>query len=130
MGIIRRGEKVDVVIVDKDGEEFIETKAVKDGNLIIDPFLGRAYPIVTKPKRWVKGRKTKLKYWLDADKGCTVDIVKDEDLLKLSTNPDLIGKVIDSRLIQQAFAIRPEMRIVLIAFIIGIGLGWFIGLFF
>jgi hypothetical protein len=130
MGILRRGEKVEVVIVDKEGEEFIETKAVKDGNLIIDPFLGRSYAIATKPVKWIKGRRTKLKYFLDADKGCTIGIEKDDELLKLKTNPDLIGKVIDSRLIQQAFAIKPEMRIVLIAFIIGIAIGWFVGLFF
>ena len=130
MGLFRRGETVSVLIVDKGCTEITETKARKDGNVIIDPFLGRQYPIVSKPVDFRKGRRSKKVYILDAEKGCTVELERNKELLNLKTNPDLIGKVIDSRLIQQAFSIKPEMRVILVALIIGLGIGWFIGLLF
>jgi len=130
MGLFRRGETVDVLVVDKGCTEIIETKARKDGNMIIDPFLGRQYPVVTKPVEFKKGRKSKKVYILDVEKGCTVELSRNQKLLELKTNPDLIGRVIDSRLIQQAFSIKPETRTILVALIIGLGIGWFIGLLF
>ena len=130
MGLFRRGETVPVLVVDKGCTEITETRARKDGNVIIDPFLGKQYPVVTKPVEFRRGGKTEKMYILDAEKGCTVELSRGKELLELKTNPDLIGKVVDSRLIQQAFSIKPETRIILVALIIGLGIGWFIGLLF
>ena len=130
MGIFRRGEKVDVIVFDKGIKEITIGKAIRDGNVIIDGLLGRQYPVVTKPVILRNGKKKKMVYLLDAEKGCTVELERDNGLLNLKTNPDLLGKVLDSRLIQQAFAIKPETRQIIAALVVGMGIGWFIGLFF
>ena len=130
MGIFRRGEKVDVIMFDKGMKEVVVGKLMKDGNVLIDGLMSRQYPIVTKPVVLRDGKKKKLVYLVDAEKGCTVELDRDDELLKLKTNPDLIGKVLDSRLIQQAFAIKPETRQILAALFLGIGIGWFVGLLF
>ena len=130
MGLFRRGEKVDVVMFDKAANEIVVGSVTRDGNMLVDGLLGRQFPIVTKPVFLRVKNKKKLAYIVDVEKGATAEIVKDDEMLKLKTNPDLIGKVIDSRLIQQAFSIKPETRQILVAFVIGLGIGWFIGLLF
>jgi len=130
VGIFRRGDKVDVIVFDNGLKELSIGKAVRDGNVIIDGMIGRQYPIVTPPLILRNGKKKKLVYLLDAERGCTVELERDDELLNLKTNPDLVGKVLDSRLIQQAFAIKPETRQIIAALIVGMGIGWFIGLFF
>lgn len=128
MGVFRRGEKVKVLLFDNG--TVTEGKMIRDGNVLIDGLLGRQYPIVTRPLIFRKGRNEDVVYLVDVEKGCTVELEKDEDLIKLKTNPDLIGKVIDSRLIQQAFAIKPETRQILAALVAGLLIGGFLGAIF
>jgi len=130
VGIFRRGEKINVIVFDNGLKELSIGKAVRDGNVIIDGMIGRQYPIVTPPMILRDGKKKKLVYLLDAERGCTVELERNDELLNLKTNPDLIGKVLDSRLIQQAFSIKPEVRQIVAALVVGLGIGWFIGLLF
>jgi|GEM_PF-2210541 hypothetical protein len=130
MGIFRRGEKIDIIAFDNGLKEVVIGKVTKDGNMLVDGLIGRHYTIATKPIILKDGKKRKIAYLVDSEKGCTVEVERDDSVLKLKTNPDLVGKIIDSRLIQQAFSIRVETRQIIASLIIGVILGWIVGALF
>jgi hypothetical protein len=130
MGLFRKGEVVNVLMFDKGGKELIHTKLRREGDRLVDSFVCKEYAIVTSPVFLRKGKKKKLIYLVDEEKGCTVEIKKNNELMELSTNPGLIGSVIGGGALQKIFAVKPEPRVILAGFVFGIILGFFLGAIF
>jgi hypothetical protein len=127
MGLFRKGETVNALLVDKGGKEIIQRKLRREDGTLNDSLVCKSYEIVTPPIFFKKGRKKQLVYLVDEEKGVTVEITKNNGLLELNTNPTLIGKASDSRILTQAFSIKPETRVIWVAMFIGTIIGFFLG---
>lgn len=58
--------------------------------------------------------------------GWTIDLRRSRQAIEITTNPELIGRALKSSMFAQAFGIKPEMRQILIALVIGLAIGMFI----
>lgn len=126
-------EKIDVVIMEGEGEIkriTIGQKLTKNGNMLEEPMTNKKITISTGQVLIKQKKKIKIGYIVDMDKGCTTTLTKDEGLIKIKTNPELIANVIDSRLIQDAFAIRPHKGILIAVFLVAGAIGFFMDLLF
>ena len=125
MGLIKKGVSQKVLLIDNNCKSFEIKTLTKDGNLLKEILYDRAYTITEGPVT-IKLSPTKsfTGYLVDKEKGTTVRIEKTEDLLKLSTNPKLISKVLDTSLLEQAFGLKPETKTLIIAFIFGAIIGY------
>lgn len=126
-------DKVDVVILEGDEEIkriSIGQKFTKNGNMLEDPLANKKITIDTGQVMIRKGKKIKSGYIVDMDKGVTVKLTKDEALHKLKINPEMTANVIDSKLIQDAFALKPHRGVLVAVFIVAGAIGVFIGLIF
>jgi|Deesub1362A_J573_1020465.scaffolds.fasta_scaffold03877_5 hypothetical protein len=120
---LRRGEKKKVIVVRDGGFEWDIRKLVRDGCIYRDTLTGKTYPL--------NGRMIKFKgeYMpiLDEETGVTLEPKIDKSVLNLKTNPDLLGRVIDPVILQNAFRIKPELRTIIIALIFGLIIGIILG---
>jgi hypothetical protein len=121
---LRRGEKKKVILVRDGGFEWNTRKLTKDGCIYRDTLTGKTYGLNGKMIKF----DGKFMPILDEETGATLEPEIDESVLKLKTNPDLLGRVIDPVILQNAFRIKPEIRTILIALIFGLFIGWLIGL--
>jgi len=126
-------EKFDVIILEGEGDikrVTIGQKLTKNGNMLEDPMTNKKVTINTGQVLIKEKKKIKIGYIVDIDKGCTVTLKKDGDLVTVKTTPELIANVIDSRLIQDAFAIRPHRGVLIAVFLVAGAIGFFMGLLF
>jgi len=118
--LYRKGSSSEnVIFVEDQGQRFRLGKLKKCGNMFHDTLTNKAYTKVTKTVSW-NGKRLPL---LDADKGVSLHPEIDNSVLKLKTNPDFIGRIIDPVILQNAFKIKPEIKQILIAFVIGVIVG-------
>jgi hypothetical protein len=134
MGIFSRfsrGDRAKVLEIIDDGREYVFTDMTRTGEVLADKIKQKEYAIVsdsvnlTVDNNLKKGRYHI--YLVDPSVGATVSIGRDDTILKTRTNANLIGTVMSSRLLQQAFNIRPSIMSLLITGILGIIVGAFIG---
>lgn len=112
-----------------DHGKIIESRLTRKGEFLEDAMAGKSYAIVEPPVWFKIGKKDEQRFIVDEQKGCTVRLARDaQDFLKVKTNPDLLGTVIGSRLVKDAFDIRPKLISLVICLIAGIGVGFFFGL--
>jgi len=123
-------------------------KLKKFGNLLIDKMSGKAYAVDGNKITIKKGKKAKTYYLLDEEKGVsiapeivrainegdelkvkpnTVRIERDETIIKLKTNPELIYQAIEGGLLLKLFRIKPTMGQVVAGIILGLIIGVIIG---
>lgn len=117
MGIF--GSKEKVILVEDQGRCFREAKLKKTGLRYYDPVTGKVYLKTEKTVIW-NGKRIPL---LDADKGVALHPEIDENVLRLKTTPELIKTILEPAIIQSAFKIKPDLKQILAAFIIGIVIG-------
>jgi len=117
MGIF--GSKEKVILVEDQGRCFREAKLKKIGNRYYDLVTGKAYLKNEKTILW-NGKRLPL---IDAEKGITLYPEVDENVLKLKTTPELIKTILEPAIIQNAFKIKPDLKQIFAAFVIGIVVG-------
>lgn len=112
-------------------KNIVELNLSQDGNMLKDTMPGKQYTITEAQVIYedIKGKKT-LAYVVDMDLGSTVALQKGSATLIAKTNPNMINNVVDSRIIQDAFNLRPSRGVIVVAVLIGIAAGIFIGLMF
>jgi hypothetical protein len=112
-------------------KSLIELNLVKDGDILKDAMAGKQYTVTEAQVIYenLKGKKT-LAYIVDMQSGSTVALQKGGSITTAKTNPTLINNVVDSRIIQDAFNLRPSRGVIVVAVLIGIAAGIFIGLMF
>lgn len=137
------------VIILKDNNHWEIKKLKRFGSLLIDKMTGKAYAVDGSNKiRIYKGKKAKTYYLLDEEKGVSiapeivrainegdefnvkpnpVRIEKDETVIKLKTNPELIYQAIEGGLLLKLFRIKPTMGQVVAGIILGLIIGAIIG---
>lgn len=121
----------------------VDLDMVKDGNMLKEVLTGKMVAVVTNTITYFTKKKEIKAYLVDLDHGCTCDIMKQEKMMDIEipgaeekttkttftikTDPDLIGGVIDSRIISDAFAIKPSRGMIIVATLIGIAVGLIVG---
>ncbi len=112
-------------------KSIVELNLSKEGAFLKDAMAGKQFTITESQVLYedLKGKKS-LAYVVDMDSGSTVALQKGGSITTAKTNPNLINNVVDSRIIQDAFNLRPSRGVVVIAVLIGIAAGIFIGLMF
>lgn len=125
-------KKVHAIALEGQGliKKIIEMDLAQDGTILKNPMINKQVTIVTSPVIFEKGNKKKLGYVVDWDKGCTVDLQKAGSVTALKTNPELVANVLDSRLIQDAFGIRPYRGMLVAVFLVAAAIGFIFGLAF
>ena len=127
----RKKESQYTCLIFDHGKRIIETRLTRNAEFLEDSMRGKSYAIVEPPVRFKNGKKDELRFLVDEQKGCTIKLERVElDFLKIRTNPDLLATVIGSRLVKDAFDIRPKMGTLIICLVAGVALGFFLGLFF
>lgn len=123
----KKKNQVTCMIIDHD--KIIESSLTRKGEFLDDAMAGKTYAIVEPPVWFKVGKRDERRFIVDEQKGCTVRIDRDiQDFLKVKTNPDLLATVIGSRLVKDAFDIRPKMMTLVLCLIAGMIIGFFIGL--
>jgi hypothetical protein len=131
---IKKGEREKVLQIIDDGREFLLTDMTKTGEILSDKLKNTDIAIVTdsvnlKVTSPIKPGKYHM-YLADPSVGATIELKRDESILKTRTNANLIGTVVSSRLLQQAFAIKPSIGSLLLIGILGLIMGAAIGKIF
>ncbi|ETA67388.1 hypothetical protein MettiDRAFT_0812 [Methanolobus tindarius DSM 2278] len=92
----------------------------------------------------INGKKTQNVYLIDGAKGTSVKLIRSDEkeevgegenkqevsLLTMKTSPRKIAAILDTTMMQRAYTLKPDRRTLGLAFFIGIGVGFFTGLFF
>lgn len=114
------GGSEEVIFVDDNGEKFTEGKLSKCGeDLYLKRLDNKKYVKITKTIEW-NGKRLPL---IDVNKGVSLIPEIDDDVLRLKSNPQFIGRILDPVIIQNAFKIKPDLKQLIAAFIIGIIVG-------
>ncbi len=114
---MRRGKKA--ILIDESGFDWQEVKLKRIGNTYVDPMTGKTWPLNGKPIR-LNGKHV---YLLDAEKGVILEPKKSEEVLNLKTNPEFLSTILEPEILHRAFKYRPSLRNILVAFVVGIGVG-------
>ncbi|MFA4974055.1 MAG: hypothetical protein WC683_15700 [bacterium] len=128
MGFLHRGTSIPTLIVKKGGRSYELKYLTLNGERISDSMEGKEYAVSSKPVEISQGRKSGYGYLCHEGKGCTMDAVEDATVLSLKTTATLVSNVMDSDLFAMAWQLKPGLRMVLAAFVIGVGLGFIGGL--
>lgn len=126
-----------------DGIDLVELNV--DDEIAKDPNYNKEYALSEATIPFNHSGKTDYVHLIDGGKGVTVKLErsdkkekidfgdgeeKEVSLLTMATSPAKISAIIDTTLMQRAYALRPDRRSIAIAFFLGIALGFFFGLFF
>jgi len=136
-------------IILKDNNVWEIRKLKRLGNLLIDRMSGKAYAVDGNKITIKKGMKSKSYYLIDEEKGVSVAteilkaiekgndeieiegnpvrIEKDETIIKLKTNPELIYQAIEGGLLLKLLRIKPTMGQVVAGVVLGMIIGFFVG---
>lgn len=128
MGIFRKkSEQYPCIIIDHL-RNYKKAILKRDGEFLVDAVKGKQYAIV-EPPVWLQEKNTRVQGFLvDEQKGCTVRLERSSDFLLIRTDPQLLGTVIGSRLVREAFDIRTSLSTLIIVAIGSAALGFFMGL--
>ncbi len=111
-------------------KEIYELEMVEDGSILKDGMTNKQVIIDTSPIKIITGKKEHQGYVCDMDKGVTVDLQKAGSMISVKTNPEMISNILDGRLIQDAFGIRPYRGMLLAVFLVALAMGFIFGLAF
>lgn len=131
MGLFRKKlEEYPCIIIDHC-QNFKRTSLRRDGEFLKERMSEKQYAIVEGPI-WIQEKKTRQQgFLLDEQKGCTIRVERNkEDFMKIRTDPILLGTVIGSRLVKEAFDIRIALGTLIIGCLASALVGGFIGLMF
>lgn len=94
-----------------------------------DTFNKRAWELASDLKTYTLkiGRKIYQFNFLDEERGVGLNLEQDPELLKLKTNSELNGQLIDAVMITTAYQLNPSLKKVIIGFIVGLLLGLLFG---
>jgi hypothetical protein len=94
-----------------------------------DSFNKRAWELAPdlKTYRLKVGKKEYMTNLLDEERGVGLNIEADPAILKLKTNSELNGQLIDAVMITTAYQLNPSLKKVIIGFIVGLLLGLLFG---
>jgi len=140
-----KGEKVQALRIRPglDGIDLVELTL--DDDVARDPNYNKEYLL---PESTISfsalGGPAKHVYLLDGGKGCSVRLERSgrtetvgegEDARELSlatmaTSPAKVSSILDTTLMQRAYTLKPDRRTIVIAFLVGIAVGFFTGLLF
>ena len=133
MGLFSRlkAPKRSVAIWDPALQQFeIKTLVAENYNVVEDRFLHKAYEIGPNVRAVAFKFKNKVIARVpivDEPTGTGVNLDYDEGLLKVKTNPELLGHMIDATMIKNAYALTPSMKTVIIFSLIAFIMGMLIG---
>lgn len=125
-----------------DGVDLVDINV--DDNIGKDPNYNKEFALSEATIPFRHNGKVDHVYLLDGGKGVSVKLQRservetvgeDEDareisLLTMETSPARISAILDTTLMQRAYTLKPDRRTIVIAFFIGVGVGFFTGLFF
>lgn len=124
MGILKRGDSQKIILIKNGCSEFEIKSVTKDGNSLKEPLSSSSYTIAGHPISLKDGVKRESAYIVDQEKGVTVCLTRDKELLELSTNPKLVSSILDTSLLEQAFGLKPDTKTIFISFVLGGIFGW------
>lgn len=111
--LFRRGNNVLCLLI-SPGERTPElVKLRKTENTIVDRNEDRLFIVSTGPALTIKNKSESMDcYVLDAEKGCSVDLVfgRDNKLATMHTNPETTFDLIDQNFISQFVDLKPDWR--------------------
>lgn len=116
----KRSETIEACIWNTNATEARRCKLTLTGEVARDLKTDRTYnragriPIPTR-----EGGSIKQVYHFDEETGAGVKFKKDENLITLQTNPDILHNVIDTNLLAQVFGIEASIKMVVMGFAIG-----------
>lgn len=116
----KRAETIEACIWNTNATEARRCKLTLTGEVARDLKTDRTYnragriPIPTR-----EGGSIKQVYHFDEETGAGVEFKKDENLITLQTNPDILHNVIDTNLLAQVFGIEASIKMVVMGFAIG-----------
>lgn len=116
----RRAKTIEACIWDVNATEARRCQLALVGEIGRDIKTDRTYnragrtPIPTR-----EGNQVKQVYHFDEETGAGIDFAKDQSLITLRTNPDLLHQIIDTGLLAQVFGIEPSIKMVVMGFVIG-----------
>ena len=120
MGLLKKGESEHVLIIGKGCKTFELTKLNKVGDFLKDTLANKEFGVIHDPVELKLSSTKKIScYLVDKEKGSTVEMIKDDSLIKLKTNPSLLSNVVDTSLLEEAFGLKPTSRALIMAFIFG-----------
>lgn len=130
MGLFSKGNKIKALVL-KNNCTAIEIKDLtKKGNTISDPNMDAEYTATESPLQFHNGKKSGQAYVIDEDSGATLSLKKDDSVLNLKTNPQLMGNVMGGKVLEKAFQMKPERKTLFAVLFVGVILGFFIGAMF
>ncbi len=129
MGLFKKKAEQYSCLLFDHGKRLTEKKLTRKEEFLEDSMKGKSYAIVEPPVRFKSKKRDELMFLVDEQKGCTVKLERDlNDFMKIRTNPDLLGTVVGSRLVKDAFDIRPKLGTLIICLIGGLAIGFFLGI--
>jgi hypothetical protein len=121
-------DKEKVVLFKKNGTEIEIKDLQKSDNKLIDKEQDKQFTVTERPVILKNGKKTSNCYIADDDTGATVSVQKDQSLLSLKTTPNLMQNVMDTEILNKAFKLKPERKMLVGMFALGIVAGFFMGI--
>ena len=129
--LLRRG-KIEAWVIREASKPLIERRRLRiEKGMLVDKWNSKKYAVTSEPILVFDRNKVKEVYLCDEKTAATMNVEidrKENPHWKLT--PSLLYSVIDSRLLQYAFAIRPERKTVVAALVLGAFLGFLIGVMF
>jgi hypothetical protein len=126
-----------------DGIDLVELNL--DDEIARDPNYNKEYPLPESTITFSSmGGPAKHVFLLDGGKGCSVKLERSDkkemvgegenareiSLLTMATSPAKVSSILDTTLMQRAYTLKPDRRTIVIAFLVGIAVGFFTGLLF
>ena len=108
----------------------IKWLVARNYNVVEDTFLKKAYEIGADIKFITFKHKGKILARVpvvDESRGVGVNLEYGEGMIRINTNPELLGHMIDATMIKNAYALSPSMKSVIIAGVIAFLLGLLFG---
>jgi hypothetical protein len=133
MGILTKKTKPDIfpcIVIDHK-KNYRNVTYHREGEFLTNKMKDKMYAIVEGPIWIHEGKKRVQGFLVDEQKGCTIRLERNkEDFLEIRTDPLLLGTVIGSRLVKEAFDIRTSLKTLMVVGIGCIAVGFFFGLIF
>lgn len=139
-----KNEKATALRIGPGLDRIDKVTIVVDGDIGKDPNYNKEFALPESTIPFNHDGKTEYIYLLDGGKGCSVKLersdkkesvgegedARDISLVTMATSPAKISAILDTTIMQRAYALRPDKRSIAIALFIGLFLGFFFGLFF
>ncbi|RLI76945.1 hypothetical protein DRP05_11705 [Archaeoglobales archaeon] len=146
LGLFKRGNTEKCILVGSDPHLWEIKKLKRVGKVLFDYWSGKAYSSNLRKITIKNGRKIEEYNLIDAETGCflelekdkgdkkdkdkDVKIVKDDIVYKLKTFPEIHYQIIDGGIANKLAQLSIPTGKLVAAWIVGVGIGFFVGLLF